>query len=174
MQRTLVIIVIVSIAIMAIDGCSEKEDIVGWDKARWGMTLSELEKLYELEGWVKTEFNRRPLKKQYEIGGFNFGGNFVFDRRSPSGELFEINLWSMTENAKNKDIYEKLMSLYIRKYGKPRTDKEEVTKTGQNKRIAIWNRPSGRVTHRYEYSNLHEMAVCLITYQRALPEIDKK
>jgi hypothetical protein len=168
MQRTLVIIVIVSIAIMAIDGCSEKEDIVGWDKARWGMTLSELEKLYELEGWVKTEFNRRPLKKQSEIGGFNFGGNFVFDRRSPSGELFEINLWSMTENAKNKDIYEKLMSLYIRKYGKPDTDKEDDTKTKQHTRELIWNRPSGRVIYKYDYSNPHEIAISRITYQKAL------
>jgi hypothetical protein len=168
MQRNLVIIVIVSIAIMAINGCSEKEDIVGWDNARWGMTLSELEKIYELEGWLKKPSNRRPLKKTYEIEGFNYRVNFDFDRRSPKGELDSVYLVSSNSNAKNKDIYDKVMSLYIRKYGKPDTDKEDDTKTKQHTRELIWNRPSGRVIYRYDYSNPHEIAISRITYQKAL------
>jgi hypothetical protein len=171
MQRTLVILVIVSIAFIAIDA-SPETDVLGWDKASWGMTHSQLEKLYEFEGWKEDAESQCKLKKPSEIEGYNFQVHFVFDRRSPSGKLIKVWLVSATFNPKNKNIYDKVMSFYIRKYGKPDTDKEDDTKPGEHYRTLTWLKSSGHVT--YKFLHAKQIAVSSITHTMVGSQTDKK
>ena len=96
-----------------------ESDIVGWGKAKWGMSHSELSKLFEIAAWEQADPPTCKLKNRIKILGHGFAVAFYFDRRSPEGKLYKITLVHFDPNTKDTSWLETIKELLVEKYGNP-------------------------------------------------------
>jgi hypothetical protein len=114
-------------------------DIVGWDKAKWCMSKSQLEKIYQLDGWHEKHPPRCFFKKKQMIEGQEYMGAFWFDKRSDSGKLIKCHFYREMI-ATNK--FDSIKKIFLKKYGDPDSD----VITTDDTRVVRWAKPSGEVS----------------------------
>jgi hypothetical protein len=153
-------------------------DILGWGKVRWGMTHSQVAKLYDLEDWWPEDPNRCYAKNTVNIQGHDFMIMFWFDKRSPKGKLYRVKSITSKEKASG-EIYNSIAGLLQSKYGKP--DSDQVRKDTEiyvpTVRTSLWLKKSGQIEFQ-TFSSLTSSgsprkALCSITYISVGSEIDK-
>lgn len=137
-------------------------DILGWGKAKWGMTQSQLKKLYEIEKCTEFEGTLMcALIEKLNIQGHNFKLVFTFDENSPSGKLIKISM-SSTATTLDENAFGSVLGLLVRKYGQPDSKKSySIAKT------SLWLKTSGQL----EFQTMFDRAspnsafvLCIIDY----------
>jgi hypothetical protein len=146
-----------------------ENDILGWGKAKWGMTHSQIAKIYDLEDWLKDAETPTCHKKEFvDIQGYLFSVTFRFDKRSPSGKLIEVDLCGYE---KRREEFGSVLGLLVGKYGNPNTFK--VDSLGD--RTCLWLRPSGQI--KFETSSFtwpdKTTTTCFIYYIAVISDSDK-
>ena len=167
MKRIFILFFFLVIFFVVSDLSFAETDILGWGKTKWGMTHSQVAKLYNLDKWEKDKPNRCFLKKKVAIQGHKFNVVFFFDKRSSSGKLSMVALVSINKNAKNNKIFDSVFGLYVGKYGKPDSSKTIGTST----KVNLWFRPSGQIEYGL-FAN-GPFVMCSIDYVAVKSESDK-
>lgn len=147
-------------------------DIVGWEKAEWGMTHTQISKLYDLKDWDKNDPLKCDMKEGIKVESEESYGNlgriltlffisFGFDEQAPSGKLNKIERSTllMTDRSEGK-YWNEITTSLIEQYGKP--DSEKIDEK-EGKKIITWTRPSGRLTFSASH-NCTNMCFGLMTY----------
>ena len=142
--------IVVCFALFSLQSCSNKtllqyyektprgkEDITGWEKAYWGMSYPEVEKLYSLkgdfredEGLYESGFKRVDghYYKSYILPTPHYWDklptvvSFYFDKNDLTGKLVRVKLMLMTEFGKIDFEQTPLSSFFrfiIKKHGWP-------------------------------------------------------
>jgi hypothetical protein len=137
-------------------------DILGWGKARWGMTKSQIEKLYDID-YFQNDPPRCFKKEAIVIKGHSFNVGFFFDDFSPSGKLNEIMLQVAEEG---KKTYDSVFRLLVGKYGNP--DSAEVAYLGVHR---FWLRHSGQIE--FYVHIVGDMSACCIKYTATTSDSEK-
>ena len=139
------------------DCCWAETDITGWGKVRWGMTHSQITKMYKLEKWINNVWDLPSCiaKERIGIHGQEFALIFMFDKESTSatvraislhGSIEEEELSSETIDAYYANVYASL----IEKYGKPSTvirGKDSQLAGELRHKKAIWIKKSGKLEY---------------------------
>jgi hypothetical protein len=163
MKRKLLFICMVSYLSFIATYLFAETDILGWGKARWGMTYSQIAKLYDIEDF-QNDPPRCFKKEQTVIQGHSFNVVFFFDNFSLSGKLNKVVVQVVKEG---KEKYDSVFRLLVGKYGKPDFDK--VNALGIHH--IFWLRPSGQLEY-YVYE-LRGMVACCITYAAKSSDSEK-
>jgi hypothetical protein len=145
-------------------------DILGWGKITWGMTHSQISKIYELEDW-SDEPPSRNLKTKIDIQGDKFSVTFLFDKKSSSAEIKMIKLLSVQNEIPLQafdSCFQEVYDNLVAKYGKVDSIKREDKwlQFGLMDKEIIWIRKSGKLElfismMRLEKSN---SVICAIMY----------
>jgi hypothetical protein len=165
MKHKLFIVLAIFSLILALSlNTSSETDISGWRQAKWGMTQSEIARIYDLTDWEEGRA-RCNLKQKVNIEGHNFSVKFKFDKKTPTGKLRKVTLRSDQKNARNNKIYDSILRFLISKYGEPKpvTDKDFPPD-----REWLWSKPSGQVellTTQIMTKDKRLWVFCIITYQ---------
>jgi len=96
-----------------------ESDIPGWGKAKWGMSHSEVTKLYELKSWEAGDTPISKLKKRIKIMGHDFGVAFYFDERSADGKLYKVVLAHFDTTKMDSAWLNAIKNILVEKYGNP-------------------------------------------------------
>jgi hypothetical protein len=152
MKRKFFVTILVGLFLfLTVSDILSNTDILGWDKARWGMTHSQVSELYDLKDWeVKHKDSPKWMnicfkKTPINIQDREFRVWFFFDKESPDGKLIRVNLSS---GAKGGDAYsfEKIAELLIGKYGAPDSDRTKKSNIlGRAERTMLWFKKSGQL-----------------------------
>ena len=117
-----------------------ESDISGWGKSKWGMTHTEVNKLYALEGWEPGDSTMCRMKDKITIPGHAFVVACYFDQRSKKGQLFKVVLVHFNRNRSKKAWLNEISKMLMEKYGGP-TSFEIV----ENMKICRWVKPEGQL-----------------------------
>jgi len=101
-------------------GLAESE-IPGWGKAKWGMSHTEVKKLYALNPW---EHDKKPtckMKRKIKILGRDFAVAFYFDQRSADGKLYRVVLAHFNNDITDVLWLKSVKDMLVEKYGNPDT-----------------------------------------------------
>lgn len=113
------------------------QDVIGWGKARWGMTKEETSKIYPLEDWVDGGSPSCVMKEGITIQGGKYKVTFCFERKHMAAQLRMVRLVSTSAETK----FETIHGLLAQKYGE--ANQKNV---GDDKSIKyLWLRPSGKI-----------------------------
>jgi len=96
-----------------------ESDIPGWGKAKWGMSFSEVTKLYALNNWEAGDPPISKLKKRIKIMGHDFGVAFYFDERSADGKLYKVVLAHFDTTKVDVARLIPIKNILVEKYGNP-------------------------------------------------------
>jgi hypothetical protein len=132
-------------------------DVAGWDKVRWGMTIAEARSTYGIDSkpeskddWTLLQLN--PVK----IGGVQMGAEV--GARQGAGRITLVRLWSFFGLASSAPLagpqdFDTLKTALSKQYGPPAN--EEV-KRGENFRLiktVLWTFPSTSILMTLEQSS---------------------
>jgi hypothetical protein len=132
------------------------QDITGWDKIKWGMTIPEIRSAYNIhtepeskDDWTLLYLN--PVK----ISGVEMG--VQVGAREVAGKITLVRLWSFfgVPNAAplaGPQDFDTLKTALIQKYGHPAN---EETRRGENGRLiktVLWTFPSTSIVLTLEQS----------------------
>ena len=92
-----------------------ESDIPGWGKAKWGMTYSEVIKLYELNHWESGDTPISKMKKRIKIMNHDFAVAFYFDERSAGGKLYKVALAHFDTSKMDASWLNSLKNILVRK-----------------------------------------------------------
>jgi hypothetical protein len=147
--------ILLSLSLIRVNYCIAEPDtdILGWGKVKWGMTHSQVSKLYELEDWRKDlDYPSCKAKTPVDIHGYKFSIHYTFDKKSTSGKVKEINLIrikneKLIDRRKFNEYYKDVYQSLIAKYGKPTLEKleDDWARIGQIKRKVTWIKGSGKL-----------------------------
>ena len=141
-------------------------DILGWGKAKWGMTLSQIAKLYDIKGLgVRGEHYACELKEKIKIQGHDFIVIFWFDEPSPSGKLYQVALVAQ-EKISDSNMFRSVLGLLIEKYGKP--DSYQLKSFSKT---SLWLKTSGQLE--FKTSIPEDTVYCAIEYTAVGSDADK-
>jgi hypothetical protein len=151
-------------------------DILGWGKTKWGMTQSEVAKIYDLGDCkdvsqasriLVEKYNIRPeyqLKDTIKIEHNEFEVTFFFDNCSPSGKLSGVTLLAVSA----EPPFDGILNILIGKYGTPEsTNVRSTFRTIER----WWFRPSGKLF--FSHSLKGENGQCGLYYNTTSPDSDK-
>ena len=136
---------------------AKPQDIAGWDKIQWGMTLSEARSAYAIDAQPETKDDWTLLQlKPSKIAGVEVGVQ-VGAKRGATG-ITLISLWSYFGLANSApgagaQDFDTLRAALIQKYGDPA---KEETKRGENFRLiktVQWTFPSTSILMTLEQSS---------------------
>ena len=96
-----------------------ESDIPGWRKAKWGMTYSQVKKLYELNQWEPGDHPVCKMKKKVRIMGRDFAVAFYFDERSAKGALYKVILVHFNSDTTDASWLNSVKDILVEKYGNP-------------------------------------------------------
>jgi hypothetical protein len=152
-------------------------DILGWGEAKWGMTYSQVSKLYDLGDWDFPNirnWHQCHAKRSVNIQGLDFKLSFLFDEKTPNGKLYGVLLINIERNPKNDEIYDGIASLLASKYGKPESVIVDDTSLSEFSavRTSLWLRKSGQTELKIIIHPDHG-STCKITYVSVGSDIDK-
>jgi len=141
-----------------------KENIVGWEKVRWGMSVDEVNRLYPLKGSFKADsglfepglkkvdghFSRTHLiSSPFYWDKLPILVLFYFDSDDGSGRLVRVKVMTMTEYGKVEFEQSPIHGLFrfmIKKYGWPY--RYHATREGRATDY-YWKAQSGMILARY-------------------------
>jgi hypothetical protein len=132
------------------------QDIAGWDKVRWGMTIAEIRSAYDIHTEPESKDNWTLLYlKPVKIGGVEMG--VQVGAREVAGKITLVRLWSFfgvpgAAPLAGAQDFDTLKTTLIQKYGHPA--KEETTR-GENGRLiktVLWTFPSTSILMTLEQS----------------------
>lgn len=141
----------------ALYGQAKPQDIHGWDKIRWGMTLSEARSAYGIDAQPEINDDWTLLKlNPVKMGGVELGVQVGV--RSGAKGITLVRLWSyfgLANSAPGSSAqdFDTLRAALIQKYGDPA--KEEM-KRGENFRLiktVLWTFPSTSLLMTLEQSS---------------------
>jgi hypothetical protein len=140
----------------ALQGQTKPNDVEGWDKIKWGMTLAEARAAYQAgaepqksDTWTLLALN--PVK----IGDVELG--VQVGARHGTEKITEVTLWSVfglptaAPSAGPRD-FDTLRTALIQKYGSPASEEE---KRGENSHLiktVLWTFPSTSIFLKLEQS----------------------
>lgn len=128
-----------------------ESDVLGWGKVKWGMTHSQVSKIYNLENWCgDCDPPRCKLKGKVNIQGREFQVTFWFDKKSSLGKLIGVFLLS-TAHKVPENHYDMVRDSIISKYGQPQSSKREEIPIRSIRNEIIWLKESGRIRFEYFY-----------------------
>lgn len=148
-----------------------KEDIIGWEDVRWGMSVEDINKLYPLKGDFKADeglFESNLMKvdghfyKSYIIASPYYWEklptvvSFYFDKNDKTGKLLRVKLMVMTQFGKVDLNQTPLLNLYqyiIRKYGWPY---QFHPVKGVDTTIYYWSSQSGMIQSRFTKNKMND------------------
>jgi hypothetical protein len=143
-MRTLSLVIAVALVV----ACS-KAPVGGWDRVRFGMRASEIQTAYPAATTHKREtyddgrYCDLTLAGT-SIAGYDFTVHFLMDN---SDRLDEVALIKEFEKDPSKTAYDTVKDLLIQKYGKPTTDKFEMTRILTFS--AVWHVSTARISLSY-------------------------
>jgi hypothetical protein len=115
-----------------------ESDIPGWGKAKWGMSHSEVKKLYELNNWEAGDTPISKLKKKIKIMGHDFAVALYFDERSANGKLYKVVLAHFDSTKKDPAWLNSIKNILVEKYGNP-----AFFEVKDNMKISRWTKNAG-------------------------------
>ena len=113
------------------------KDVVGWGKARWGMTKEEIAKVYPLGNWANDGSPKCMMKEGVTIQGEKYRVTFCFERKHMSAHLRMVRLASASAETKFTLIHK----LLAQKYGEASQENVRDDKSIKY----LWLRPSGKI-----------------------------
>jgi hypothetical protein len=141
---------------VALYGQAKPDDVAGWDKIRWGMTIAEARAAYDIntqpenkDNWTLLYLN--PVK----ISGVELG--VQIGARQGSEKIALVRLWSFFGLPNSPPLaraqdFDTLKTSLIQKYGHPA---REEMKRGENFRLiktVLWTFPSTSILMTLEQS----------------------
>ena len=144
------------IAAVALCAYSQPQDVSGWDKIAWGMTIAQVRAAYRVDalpetkdGWTLVQLNA------VKMGGVQLG--VQVGARAGSERIRSIRLWSYfglpnSAAGAGAQDFDTLRAILIEKYGQPAN---EETRHGENFRIiktVAWTFPSTSIVLTLEAS----------------------
>ncbi len=115
-------------------------DIPGWRNAKWGMTYSEVKKLYELNHWEPGNTPTCKMKNKVKIMGRDFTVAFYFDQRSTSGLLYRVVLVHFNTDQTDASWLNSIKNIIVEKYGNPISFDIK-----DNMKTSWWTKSEGRL-----------------------------
>ena len=111
------------------------EDVAGWDKAKWGMSIEEIKSIYNVRT-IRNPIVPPDIEMDYKIGRYNYIINFDFLEK----QLYKISIRGGTLSDKlpttTVDQFRDMEKVLIDKYGKAK----EQTQSGET--TLKWEFPS--------------------------------
>ena len=132
------------------------EDPGGWTKAKWGMSSSEIIKLFQPDA---TGVSPRITVPSYEIAGTKFRVLFILDK---DDHLDHVSLSPIEMSDSTDQLFQSLEDLLVEKYGRPWRSEEAGTTEYQ------WTFPTTLVTLSRTKSSLGP-ALLSISYKHRAP-----
>ena len=129
-----------------------ESDVSGWGKTKWGMTHSEVSKIYPLLDWDKSMNNTCLAKDGLNLQGHNFRLHFQFDKENPAGKLIKVVIGSKEVPDK---VAESIIGLIVGKYGEINNRQYEFGFETMH-----WFRKSGQI----EVTRLRELGGFSVSY----------
>jgi hypothetical protein len=148
---------------------SQKEDILGWQDARWGMTEKQLQETFKSE---LTKLPKREIFAQaytdyaipdYEIEGRKYTVYFQMDKET--NKLSQVLVrYNEMKSRFSQDIYfNGLESLLTRKYGTAGYKKDD-KKSGHISLERQWVFPTTTIDLSYSWMDLIDFSLLTIRY----------
>jgi len=126
-------------------------DILGWGKVTWGMTHSQVSKIYKISEWDEKYLNCK-LREKITIQGEQFSVVFQFDQKSSSGKLIGVSLPFSVENV-TENHFDKIRDSITSKYGSPNFSEKKVDSLIEViKNKNTWVKKSGKI----EFQTIHD------------------
>ena len=142
-----------------------ESNIPGWGKAEWGMTYSQVKKLYELNQWEPGDHPVCKMKKKVRIMGRDFAVAFYFDERSASGVLYKVVLVHFNNDTTDASWLNAVKEILVEKYGNPISFDIK-----GNMKTSRWTKSEGRL----KLTTLKDRTVmCAIEYFAVRMESEK-
>lgn len=136
---------------------TKPQDIDGWDKITWSMTLAQVRAAYHADAQPETRDDWTLLQlNPVNVGGVEMG--VQVGARQGSGKLSLVRLWSYFGLPNSAPLagpqdFDTLRAMLIQKYGPPAN---EETKRGENFRLiktVLWTFPSTSILMTLEQSS---------------------
>lgn len=132
------------------------QDIDGWDKVKWGMTVDQVRAAYGVDAQPQTQDEWTLLQLQpVMLAGIEMG--VQVGARQASGKVSSVRLWSYfgspnsNPKASGRD-FDPLRTFLIQKYGRPANEDETRGENGRLVKTATWKFPSTQVVLTLEQS----------------------
>lgn len=126
-----------------------ESDVLGWGKVTWGMTHSQVSKIYSLSDWHK-EYPRCESKQKITIQEREFSVVFRFDKNASSGKLIGVTLTFSAENVSENHL-DNIRDSITAKYGNPTLSEKAVGSIIGKKVQTIWVKNSGKIEYETTY-----------------------
>jgi hypothetical protein len=117
-----------------------ESDIPGWGDVKWGMTYSQVKKIYELNQWEPGDPPVCKMKKKVRILGRDFAVAFYFDERSNRGTLYKVVLVHFDDDKTDDSWLSSVKDILVEKYGNPISFDIK-----GNMKTSRWTKPEGRL-----------------------------
>jgi hypothetical protein len=136
---------------------AKPQDVDGWDKIRWGMTMAEVRSAYGIESQPENKDDWTLLQlKPVKVGGVEMG--IQVGARQGTGKITSVKLWSYFGLPNSAPLagpqdFDTLRTTLIQKYRAPAN---EEAKRGENFRLiktVSWKFPSTSIELALEQSS---------------------
>jgi len=147
---------LLALAGLALGLSAQPQDVHGWDKVRWGMSMEQVRAAYAIDARPETKDDWTLLElKPVKISGVELG--VQVGARPGSGKVSSVRLWSYFGLSNSRpgagaQDFDTLRTALIRQYGAPAN---EETRHGENFRIiktVSWTFPSTSILMTLEAS----------------------
>jgi hypothetical protein len=160
---------------LALCGQTKPKDVDGWDKIKWGMTITEARTAYDAvaeprrnDAWTLLEL--KPTKMGDVEMGVQVGA------RQGTERISEVTLWSYFGLPSSASLagprdFDTLRMMLIQKYGQPASEEE---KRGENSHLiktVLWTFPSTSILLKLEQSaSLPNLGTIYLDYTANAPQ----
>jgi hypothetical protein len=135
---------VAAVLAITLPGQTPPRDVDGWGKIKWGMTLADVSRVYEIDRHEDNDFWTQLISQPVDIGDITM--KVSFGAKHGSEQVSKVHLWmtfgrrdsAPTASAKDFDT---LKTLLIQKYGSPADGGTETDGTDRI-RTFLWTFPS--------------------------------
>jgi|ERR1700733_2567102 hypothetical protein len=163
---------------IALQGQSAPQDIAGWDKLKWGMTMAEARAAYKVDAQPEANDDWTLLKLHpVNIGGVELG--VQAGARHGSEKITLVTLWSyfgLTTSAPTAgpQDFDTLKTILIQKYGQPANEEVKRGLNFRSIKTVQWKFPSTSILMTLEQSaSLPHLGNLTIDYTASDKSTDK-
>ena len=164
-----------AVLVLTIVGVASADELVaGWDRTRWGMSSSDIQKAYPEAKPDKRRTYNLGGRMYYSdlalpgirVGGYDFTVRFLMAK---SDALTAVQLGKDFDKdmSSGKIAYDTVKELLIQKYGRPTT--EEHSDSTENLRLfkSVWHSSNAQIT--FKYVSIPPTQACFINLTYAKP-----
>ncbi len=122
------------------------EDIDGWDKVKWGMTVDQVRAAYDVDARPQTQDGWTLLQLQpVTLAGVELG--VQVGARQASGKVNSVRLWSYFGSPNSRPTasgqdFDTLRTFLIQRYGTPANEDATRGENGRFLKTVTWKFPS--------------------------------